>query len=68
MMLVRVTNQSVKLAQAWWFTRDRKYAQRLATKLRTFFLDEETGMLPSLLYAQLKPGILEVGSSAVRVR
>jgi hypothetical protein len=46
---------------------DEALAERAATKIKKFFLDEETGMLPSLLYAQMKPGYSKVGAPTVRV-
>ena len=45
---------------------DEHWAERASTKIKKFFLDEETGMLPSLLYAQLKPEMSDVGAPTVR--
>ena len=65
--LVRVTEHVHTLAHAYYFTRNKKYAAKAATKLRSFFLDKQTGMLPHLLYAQLRPDV-EQGSPQVRPR
>jgi hypothetical protein len=65
-MLIKLFNRVYKTAMAYYFTGDEYYAERTATRIRKFFLDEATGMLPSLLYAQLKPGIEEFGASTVR--
>ena len=65
--LVRVTEHAHTLAHAYYFTRNNKYAAKAATKLRTFFLDKQTGMLPHLLYAQLQPDVQQ-GSPQVRPR
>lgn len=40
------------LALAWFFTDDMKFANRAATLVNTWFLDEKTGMHPNLKYAQ----------------
>ena len=44
---------------------DEFWAERAATKIQKFFLDDRTGMLPSLLYAQLKPELSDVGAPTV---
>ena len=54
------------LGQAYFFTGEVRYARRLVEKVRTFFLDENSGMLPSLAYAGMRPGIDEVGKPTVR--
>jgi hypothetical protein len=64
-MLMRTTSQSLKLAYAYYFTRNLRYARKLASKLRTFFLDGKTGMMPSMLYSHWKPGIHPVGAPQV---
>jgi hypothetical protein len=46
---------------------DETWAEGAARKIKKFFLDEETGMLPSLLYAQMKPGISKVGAPTVQL-
>jgi hypothetical protein len=65
MMLIRFQNKVLKMATAYYFTGDDAYAELVARRIRAFFLDEETGMLPSLLYAQLKPGQSDVGAPTV---
>lgn len=40
------------LALAWYYTRESTYAQAAVKIVDTFFLDEKTGMLPTLQYAQ----------------
>jgi hypothetical protein len=52
-MKARVTN----FTAAYLFTKDAKYAKAAARWLKAFFLDEETLMNPSLLYAQAVLGI-----------
>jgi hypothetical protein len=44
------------LAAAYTLDRQDKYAQKAVTLLKVFFLNEETRMNPSLLYAQAIPG------------
>ena len=56
------------LGRAYFFTGEPRYAQRLTEKVRTFFLDGETGMLPSLTYAGMRPGVDKVGRPTVRRR
>lgn len=47
---------------------NERWAKVASRKIRKFFLDEETGMLPTLLYAQLKPGMSDVGAPTVCIR
>ena len=58
--LPRVTNMSAAvsaLATGYLFNNSRTdFAERAALLLRTFFLDDATGMLPSLDFAQAEPG------------
>ena len=58
--LPRVTNMSAAvsaLATGYLFNNSRlDFAERAALLLRTFFIDDTTGMLPSLDFAQAEPG------------
>lgn len=54
------------LGIAYYFTGELHYAERLVQKVRKFFLDEQTGMLPAMEYASVKPGIDKVGRPEVR--
>jgi Alginate lyase len=64
--LVHLQIHALQLGLAWHFTRDARYSSRLVEKIRAFYLDETTGMLPSLKYAQLKPGF-PAGAHTVRL-
>lgn len=44
------------LSLAWYFTRDRQYAEKAAELLRVWFVDKETLMNPHLEYGQAIPG------------
>lgn len=44
------------LALAYYFTGEKKYAQKVAQLLRVWFLDEATRMNPNLNHAQCRPG------------
>ncbi|NLB69366.1 MAG: alginate lyase family protein [Lentisphaerae bacterium] len=47
------------LMSAWFVTGDKKYSKRIADLLRTFFIDADTRMNPSLTYGQAIPGICD---------
>lgn len=51
-----VSNTS-RLALAWFFSEEEKYAVKAASLLRTWFVDAETRMNPHLEYGQAIPGI-----------
>ena len=65
-LLINVISRVSTLGQAYFFTGDERYAARAAAKVRTFFLDEHTGMYPSLAYAGMKPGVDKIGKPMVR--
>lgn len=67
-MLMRLMERACSAALAYCFTGDEYFAERAATPLRVFLLDPETGMLPSLLYAQIKPGHKGLGAATVCFR
>jgi len=45
------------LALAWYFTGEKKYADKAASLLKTWFVDTATLMNPHMQYAQAIPGI-----------
>ena len=45
------------LSIAWYLTGEEKYANKAATLLRTWFIDESTKMNPHLDYGQAVPGV-----------
>lgn len=47
------------LGWAYYFTGEERFAERAAHVLRTWFLDEDTGMNPHLEYGQRIPGRVE---------
>ena len=50
-------NATRTLSLAWYITGERKYADKSAGLLRTWFLNEDTKMNPHLEYAQAIPGV-----------
>lgn len=50
-----ITNVRI-LSLAWFFTDERKYAEKAAELVKVWFIDEETKMNPHLEYAQAIPG------------
>jgi hypothetical protein len=48
-----------RLGLAWYYTGDKRYAEKGAVMLRTWFLDTATRMNPNLNYGQAIPGITE---------
>lgn len=60
--LLRKMSVSVHtLALAYHFTKDKRYAQKSAELIRTWFLNPKTKMNPNLNFGQCKPGV-EVGT------
>jgi hypothetical protein len=54
--MVRLSVQVPALAAAWMISGKKVYADKAAEHLRAWFIDEETRMNPSLLYAQAIKG------------
>lgn len=54
-----MTDAVEALGLAYWFTGQRRYADRAALLLRTWFLDPATKMNPNLNYAQAILGVTE---------
>ena len=45
------------LSLAYYFTEDERYAEKLSSLMRIFFLDEETRMNPRIEYSDVIPGV-----------
>ena len=55
--LARFSADLQTLALAWYFSGDRRYAEKAQSMARTWFIDPATRMNPNLNYAQGVPGI-----------
>jgi hypothetical protein len=55
--IARLRDSVAALGAAWKLTGDERYAQKAASLLRVFFLDQATRMNPNLNYAQAIPGV-----------
>lgn len=55
--LVRMSNNVSTLALAWYFTKDKRYAEKAAEQIRVWFLNPATRMNPNMAHAQATPGI-----------
>ena len=53
------------LSLAYYFSDDERYAEKAASMLKTWFLDEATRMYPHLEYAQSVPGYSKGRSSGI---
>lgn len=51
-----MSERVVRLALAYFFSNDEKYARKATEMLRVWFLNKETRMNPNLKYAQCVPG------------
>lgn len=56
MALGRMASDVDLLGLAYYYTGDRRYADKLAAIVRTWFLDPATAMNPNLTHAQMVPG------------
>lgn len=54
--LGRMVGDTDTLALAYYYSSDRKYADKAAALVRAWFLDPVTGMNPNMNYAQAVPG------------
>jgi hypothetical protein len=60
-----MTNGIKSLSLAYYFSEDERYAEKAASMLKTWFLDDATRMNPHLEYAQSLPGYSKGRSSGV---
>ena len=60
-----LTSGVENLCLAYYFSNDTRYAEKAASMLKTWFLDEETRMNPHLEYAQSVPGNSKGRSSGI---
>ncbi|MDR2008451.1 MAG: alginate lyase family protein [Alphaproteobacteria bacterium] len=56
---IKFSNDVMHLALAYYFTDDKKYANKAVAQLRAWFIDPKTKMNPHLKYAQAIPGIVD---------
>jgi len=56
MQLINMANNSLTLALAYYFFDDELYADKSASFIKTWFVDEKTRMNPNFNYAQVIPG------------
>lgn len=54
--LDKMTSRVSKLCMAYFFSDDRRFAQKAAELVRVWFIDTATRMNPNLTYAQVIPG------------
>lgn len=54
--LGRMASDADLLGLAYYYTADRRYADKLATIVRAWFLDPASAMNPNMNYAQMVPG------------
>ncbi|HMO76787.1 MAG TPA: alginate lyase family protein [Sphingopyxis sp.] len=55
--LARMVREADTLALAYYYSGDRRYAERAAAAIRSWFLDPATAMNPNMNYAQAVPGV-----------
>lgn len=65
--LMTTQTKVLVLASAYYFSGEEVFAQRAAATLRAFYTDPDTGMRPTLKYAQLRAGSKK-GATTVRPR
>lgn len=63
--LVRMSNNVYTLSLAWYFTQDKRYAEKAADQLKTWFLMPDTRMNPNLAYAHATAGINDGRGSGI---